>query len=424
MATTASNAAQQSVLASLGVGPGGRRGAGQPAPAYDPVQACVEQVVANPHVLLLGQPGTGKSTLAKSLAARLLGSTADGPRHLGVVDNRGEYGPLAEALGLTSLPLYPGGPDRLNPLDAGPDSPGFDHEDVVERRRDVVAALCAMKLRRPLTAVEHLVLEAAVNELAVSCTGPQPVLGDVARLLATPTHEMTEWAATAPLFESAGIGGPIDVAEDGRCVRHALEELLGRELRGVFDAASTVPADGAGPGVVIDLSLFYPRRAVHALHAVAACAWLEAAAIHAEEPGDFPRRYNIVDDAYVLMRDEHACRYLASFLGRCTSHGVANLVIGHRLDDLRWAAGNNRTLTAAAGAFVEPVGTRVVFRHPGFQMELTAKALGLATDEAGVVPHLSTGLALWKVGGGTGFFVRHELGPDEWALCDDNAMTV
>ena len=423
MTTTASNPAQ-SVLASLGAGLGGRQGADQPAPPYDPVQTYVDQVVTNPQLLLLGEPGAGKSTLAKSLAARLLRSTADGPRHLGVVDHKGEYGPLAGALGLAWVRLYPGGPDRLNPLDAGPDSPGFDHEDVLERRRDVVAALCAMKLRRPLTAAEHLVLEAAVNELPVSCTGPQPVLGDVARLLASPTHEMTEWAEAAPLFESAGIGGPIDVVEDGRCLRHALDELLGRELHGVFDAASTVPADGAGPGVVIDLSLFYPRRAAHPLHAVAVCAWLEASASHAEEPGDFPRRYNIVDDAYVLMRDEHASRYLASFLGRCTSHGVANLVVADRLDDLRWAAANNRTLAEAAGAFVEPVGTRVVFRHGAYQMELTAKALGLAPDEAGVVPHLSRGQALWRVGVGAGFVVQHELGPDEWALCDHRTLTV
>ena len=151
MTTIASHAAQENVLASLGAG--GRRGAGQPAPCYDPVQAYVDQVVTNPHLLLLGEPAAGKSTLAKSLAARLLRSTADGPRHLGVLDHRGEYGPLAEAVGLASVRLYPGGPDRLNPLDAGPDSPGFDHEDVRERRRDVVAALCAMKLRRPLAAV-------------------------------------------------------------------------------------------------------------------------------------------------------------------------------------------------------------------------------------------------------------------------------
>lgn len=423
MTTTASSAAQERLVASLGVSPGDRRGAGQPAPLYDPVQAYLDQLVTSPHVLLLGEPGTGESTLAKTLAARLLRSTADGPRHLGVLDSRGEYGLLAEALGLDSVRLYPGGPVRLNPLDAGPDCPGFDHEDVLQRRKDVVGALCAMKLRRPLTAVERWALAAVVNELPVSATGPQPVLGDVARLLGSPTGEMAEWAEAAPLFESAGVDRPVDVAEDGRYLGQALGELLAAELRGTFDAATTLAADGAGLGVVVDLSAFHGGP-VHSFIAVAACAWLEAATIFAEEPGDFPRRYNIVEEAWLLMGNEHASRYLASFLERSTPHGVANLVITHRLDDLRWAATNRRTLARAAGVFVEPIGTRVVFRHSTLRIELTAAALGLATDEAGPVANLNHGQALWKVGGAAGFVVRHELDPDERALCDDHAMTV
>ena len=113
--TTTNSPAQESLLVSLGVSPGGRRGARQPTPPYDPVQPYLDGLVANPHLLLLGEPGTGKSALARSLSARLLRSHADGPRHLGVLDNRGEYGPLAEALGLAPMRLYPGGPDRLNP---------------------------------------------------------------------------------------------------------------------------------------------------------------------------------------------------------------------------------------------------------------------------------------------------------------------
>lgn len=425
MITTASSAAQERLLASLGANPGGRGGGrpgvGEAPPLYDPVQAYLDQLVTSPHLLLLGEPGMGKSTVAKTVAARLLPSTGDGPRHLGVLDSRGEYRRLAQALGLDSVRLYPGGPHVLNPLDAGPGSAGFEHEDVLVRRKEVVGALCAMKLRRPLTAVEHWALEAVVNELPVSATGPQPVLADVARLLASPTEEMAGYAEAAPLFEWAGVDRPVDVVEDGRDPRRALGQLLDGELRGTFDAATTVSADGAGPGVVVNLSSFH---AGHSFAAVSACAWLEAATVFAEEPGDFPRRYNIVDDAWLLMGDEHASRYLASFLARSTTHGVANLVITHRLDDLRCASTKERTMARAAQVFVESFGTRVLFRDSICEIDPTASALRLAADEAGAVANLSRGQALWHVGGAPGFFVRHELGPDEWALCDDHAMRV
>ena len=48
------------------------------------------------------------------------GSPTGGGRWAAVCDPKGEYRLLAEALGLQQVRLYPGGPDRVNPLDAGP----------------------------------------------------------------------------------------------------------------------------------------------------------------------------------------------------------------------------------------------------------------------------------------------------------------
>ena len=127
---------------------------------------------------------------------------------------------------------------------------------------------------------------------------------------------IAEWAEAAPMFESAGVDRPVDVAEDGRYSATPSPSCWTGSCVAPSTQPARRPADRAAAGVVIDLSAFHGRRAVHTFTAVAACAWLEAAATLAEEPGGFPRRYNIVDDAWLLMGDEHASRYLASFLGR------------------------------------------------------------------------------------------------------------
>lgn len=67
----------------------------------------------NPNLLLAGVIGQGKSALAKSFALR---SVAFGYRVYVPSDPKGEWTPVAEALGGRSVALGPGLPGRLNPL--------------------------------------------------------------------------------------------------------------------------------------------------------------------------------------------------------------------------------------------------------------------------------------------------------------------
>ena len=57
------------------------------APPFDPLDRDSD---GGPTVLLLGEPGTGKSSAAKCIVSRLLASSAGGPDRVGVVDPRGE----------------------------------------------------------------------------------------------------------------------------------------------------------------------------------------------------------------------------------------------------------------------------------------------------------------------------------------------
>jgi hypothetical protein len=58
-----------------------------------------------------------KTLLYRSIG--IVSSPGGQPRFAASVDPKGEYGPLAETLGLARLSLKPGGSTRLNPLDPG-----------------------------------------------------------------------------------------------------------------------------------------------------------------------------------------------------------------------------------------------------------------------------------------------------------------
>jgi Cdc6-like AAA superfamily ATPase len=74
-------------------------------------------VVANPNIVVTGEPGVGKSATVKALCLRLM---PYGVKTFVCGDLKNEYAPLARAVGAEPVELGPGLPGRLNPLDAGP----------------------------------------------------------------------------------------------------------------------------------------------------------------------------------------------------------------------------------------------------------------------------------------------------------------
>ena len=82
--------------------------------AYDPFEAYHSGLLTNPNILFAGEPGVGKSATAKIFIYRSVGVFG---RWAAIADPKGEYLPLAEALGLSVIKLHPGGRTRLNPLD-------------------------------------------------------------------------------------------------------------------------------------------------------------------------------------------------------------------------------------------------------------------------------------------------------------------
>src|SRR3954452_12935207 len=118
---------------------------------HDPWQQYRSGIVTIPNMLLAGVIGGGKSALAKSLALRM---TAFGVRVYVPGDPKGEWGPVAHALGAEPITLGRGLPARVNPLDPGErphNMPAAEwHREVLPRRNNLLASLAETALDRRL----------------------------------------------------------------------------------------------------------------------------------------------------------------------------------------------------------------------------------------------------------------------------------
>jgi hypothetical protein len=373
---------------------------------WDPFEAYAAGTITNPNCWILGEPGNGKSALVKCLLWRMAGTYGTGPagRWFAIADPKGEYAGLAERLGLAVIRLSPGGSTRLNPLD---DAPGVGEEPQERRtlrRAEMVAALAATVLDRPLAQVEDAGVFGAVEHLGR--TQPHATLADVARLLTSPPDALVE-RLRRPAGELAVELGPLV---------YAIDKLLTRSLRGMFDGPSTVALRPDGPGVVIDLSAVHIDSDAMPLVMVAAAGWLSHLLA-----GAGPRRVQVIDEAWALLSNRHTARYLQTChkLGR--TYGVANICVAHRPSDLGAQADDGTATAKIAAGLLADAATKVLLRQAPDQIEPATRAFGLTDPEADMVALLARGRALWKVGGCATAVVQHVLTAAEADLVDTDA---
>lgn len=407
-ATTAHLCSAYPFLAEAGCGtPGVYLGTdvltGGAAFSFDPFETYGAHIVTNPNMLIAGEPGTGKSAAAKCLIYRSCGVKG---RWVAIADPKGEYRALGQALGLDVVKLHPGGSVRINPLDAGPAEGEVDRDETARRRGELVGALVGSVLHRDLSPLEDAALGWTVAELTDRSGPNTPTLGDVAAAIADPTETVAARARMAPA----------DLARQVEAVHFALDKLLDRSLRGMFDGPTNVRLDWSGPGVVIDLSSVHHDADALALVLLATTAWLQAAL--ARPSG--PLRLQVLDEAWSLLGSPRTARYLQRCWKLGRTYGVANLAVVHRLSDLRSQA-DDGTATAKVGmGLLADTQTRVLFRQSSDQIADATQLLGLKATEAEVLSRLCRGRAIWKIGGRTAV-VQHEIAAGERAFCDTDA---
>ncbi|HTN99819.1 MAG TPA: DUF87 domain-containing protein, partial [Microthrixaceae bacterium] len=369
-------------------------------------EAYATGLVTNPNCWILGEPGNGKSALIKCLLwrqAAIYGSGPDG-RWIAIVDPKGEYATLAEHLGLATVKLSPGGNATINPLAPGP---AVDHEPedkLILRRAEMCTALVGTVLERPLTQLEDAVVFAAVEQLTSSSL-QEPTLADVARLVANPTETMSEQLRS----------NERDLAADTSIIAYALDKLLSRSLRGMFDGRSTVPLRWDGPGIVLDLSAVPLDSDALPLVMVAAAGWFQQLMAC---PG--PQRVQILDEAWALLGNQHTAAYLQTCFKLGRTYGVANICITHRASDLVAQADDGTATSKIAAGLLADSATKIILRQAPDQLDTAAAHFGLTGPETSIVGQLTRGRALWKLGGRTAV-VHHIIGRSEETICDTDA---
>ena len=357
---------------------------------FDPFDAYAEGLVTNPNVLVAGQVGRGKSALVKCLITRAV----VGGRRCVVVDPKGEYRALAEALGTEPVSLEPGGAVRLNPL-AG------DRDDAA--RGTLLAALVTAGLERQLATAERAALEMALRA-ADEDAGGATLRGVLAHLLAPSGHAARELGTTVEV-----------VAAEGRAAALELRRLVTGVLRGLFDGGADRLDALDGDVVVLDASM---AARVGALPVVLSCA-AAALAVVRQAPRA-ARTLVVLDEAWSLLANEGAARWLQAGFKLARSRGLAHVLVLHRLSDVA-AAGAEGSITAAiAAGLVRDVETSVLFAQLPGEARALGEVLGLTPAELGAVVRLPRGVALWRVGRARSI-VRHAVGPHEAVIVDTDA---
>ena len=242
---------------------------------------------------------------------------------------------------------------------------------------------------------------------SVSKRRQQPILPDVVLALLEP--EPTD---------AAEIGTDVPgLAAAGRLAALELRRMIHGDLAGMFDGPTSPGIDLASPVSVLDLSATFSSPALP-LIMTCATAWLQATLAAA----DGIKRLVVIDEAWAILNDLAIARWSQATFKLSRSLGVSNVIVAHRVSDLRAAGADGSAEEKLASGLLADSETRVVFGQPSSEAEATGRHLGLGSVEVEVITRLPRGVALWRVAGRS-FLVEHLLGPGERTLVDtDQAM--
>lgn len=305
----------------------------------DPIEWCRAGLITNPGEFVLGQPGTGKSTLVKR---QITGAVAAGTRVLVLGDTKPDYTLLTEHLGGQVIRIGRG-LDKVNPLDTGPLGAALgrmsgQHADALRwevrsRRLSLLLALCTLVRETRISNAEEVVLGAAADLLDQRSThGAQPTVTDVLRVIEEGPDTLQAAAHTdTPATFRARTADLVDT----------LALLTTGSLAGVFDKPTTRPIDLSAPMVSVDISQA-GAAGDKLLTAAMLCVWsygygmVDAAAALADDGIAGRTSYlAVMDELWRALRGAPGLVEHADSLTRLNrAKGMGSIMITHSLSDL------------------------------------------------------------------------------------------
>lgn len=382
---------------------------------FDPWELYHAQVISSPNGLIIGEIGSGKSALMKSLIVRFLAAGVP----FSWVDVKDEYTALAHVLGVEPLRLGPGLGVRLNPLTAHRRHASQTEIEwlgaVKARRLSLLEGLIHVRLDRPLSMTERTAIELALD----TCTGqlrgsardqlaPASLPGVVTRLTATDLwrDELADRGITAT-----------QLLDESRDARLALHGLVGGALAGMFDSTedNTRFLDFDAPGTVLNLHAVRTDQAVTVMSMVCAQSAMEAELMR---PDARPRLVGY-DEAWLAMRYVPLLRRFQEQFKLARMFGICNLLAAHRLTDWNAVGTDGSEAARLARGLLEDTGFKIVYRQVDAALPLTRDLLGLTDVQTTLLRYLRKGTGMWLLDG-RAFVVQHWLSSIEepWVQTD------
>ena len=362
---------------------------------FDPWELYRRELVANPNLAVFGELGYGKSSLMKSLLWRML---LFGRRAF-VLDVKGEYAPLCQAVGVQPIRLAPGNGVRLNPLTA-------------RRERaaqvEILRAVARTAVARPLAPEEAAALREALRGVCER-PGPDPTLPDVLELLFEPTPTMTSGLRSSRAA----------IADAVRDVALGLQDLCEGPLRGMFDGPTTPGLDLDGRLVVLDLEAVKDSPAIGILMACAS-GWLSARLERLADRRDPGRLINVADEVWKVLEHEGLAQWFRANFKLTRKYGTLNVIVAHKPADVIGSGDEGTVRHAAARGLITDCATRVIYRQAAGEIPACVSVFGLSEREAEIVTQLQKGQAMWQVGTRS-FVVQHYRSRIERRLTDTDA---